>query len=54
MRLDMQKLLREGFIILVVYLLITLCLILYANRIERLEKRGFNSTKSGIVMNVSK
>ena len=54
MRIDYGKIVKEGLVLLALYCLISFFLLLYANRIERLEKSDFGTEARGIEVHLFK
>lgn len=46
--MNFTVLLKKGLVVFTIYSVITICLIMTADRIERLEKGGFSSINCGI------
>ena len=56
MCMKIKKMAKEGFFLFLLYSLITLCLFLVTDRIERLDKVGdnFRNTNSSVSLNFGK
>ena len=56
MNIKMKKMVKEGFILFLLYSFITLCLFMATERIERLDQVGddFRNTNQSVSINFSK
>lgn len=53
-RLRMKDNVKKGLIVLVIYLLVAVCVLMTADRVERLQENGFSTETGGYTLKLSK
>lgn len=54
MNMKLKQFFKKGVIVFTIYFIITLCVLLMSDRIERLEKGGFSSERCGIAIKLGR
>lgn len=50
--MKLRSFVKRGFVILSVYSIVTFCVLMTADRVERLEENGFSTTNCGVAIKI--
>ena len=48
--MKLKKSIKRGFIVVSIYMVVTFCLFMAADRVERLEKQDFRNTDASVAL----
>ena len=46
----LKKNIKRGFVVISIYMIVTFCLFMAADRVERLEKQDFRNTNTSVAL----
>lgn len=52
--MKLKQLLKKGLTIITIYAIVTLCVFVQADRVERLEDKGFSTVNKGVAIKLNK